>query len=208
MPGLLILALIAGFVDGSFGVLPKEYHKVHRKLIWGIMAAGIVNVLLGILSLAQPGMAALLGLLALLSYFVFRGVGFLGLAYSFRAYSRDESAPISPTGVLLAWAASTVDVLAVAAVMVEALIVGVMSGPSLAGNPAAAARIGKVEAHFYVALGIGLVITILFLISMNASKNRVFAFRRAELKTKNEERLRALKLKKQAAAQRPEQGPS
>src|SRR6185295_9470027 len=106
---IAIIVLIAGTVDGCFSVLPQEYRRMPPKLIWGTITAFVINVAVNLLFSNSQQVAGLLSIAAILLYVVFRGLGYLGLAFSFRAFGKDHPVAIAKSGLPLALFASVAD---------------------------------------------------------------------------------------------------
>lgn len=175
---VIIIVAIASAVDGCYMSIPREFHKIHPKLIWAIVTAAVVNIGASFLMSSSPAVAGQLALAAIAIYFVFRGIAFIGLDFSFRAYGRENGIRISTVGSILAWLASLLDALFVFAILVFTVV------QSVQHNGLTASESTDCDRWIMVALAGGLFITAAFLLAMNSNRNRVAAFERAERKKK------------------------
>jgi hypothetical protein len=191
MLGLIILVAIASTVDACFMAMPREYHKVHPKLIWAIATAFILNLAASYYVTSAPLFGGLLSILALCAYFLVRAIAFIGLDLSFRAYAMENPVRRSNAGTILAWLASSLDALLVMGILASAFIQGTRSGLTVGEQK-------DYDRFILIALSGGLFITVAFLLAMNSNKNRVAAHKRAERKKTTDAAIEARK-KQQAS---------
>jgi hypothetical protein len=184
---ILVTALvgICGVVDHCYATLPKQYHMANARLIWFTVTAFVLVIGANILADRAPVAAGLLFLFALAQFFLFRGIAFIGLERSFVVYGRDNEMLMPAIGALLAWAASSCDVLAVLGIVAKAIMQIVQTGALSKSD-----MIGY-DAAIRIVMACSLFLTIAFLWVMCGNMNRVNERNKQERKRKLDESKRA-----------------
>jgi hypothetical protein len=193
---IVVLVGIATTVDGFFMALPREFHKVHPKLIWVIVTSGVMTIAASFLVRTMPPVAGILLLVAVSIFALIRAVSFFGLNASFRAYSRENGVYLVPAGTALTWFAALLDMTGVSVIVISAFLHSIQYGPLTFLEEKDYARFSL------VILAGGLFVTIAFLLAMSSNKSKVIEFERTERKKKLDELLVARKMQRSADAAR------